>query len=234
MMMQTQTKAATLWQTLGLWAASMVLILGGFALPAQATGVYDVPYTTPDQPIWLVDQADAISRANSGRLNRELKDLAEKTGKGLHFVTIRRLDYGKTMEEFATKVFAKWYPNAEDGAEDMVIAIDVLTNNVAIASGANLQTDFPAELIKSIAEQTIAYPLRESAYNQALIDAKTRVGTIFAGKEDPGAPKLADINIESTFTKAEDTKTTSSTIWVVVLLILATVIPMGTYWWYVR
>ena len=181
-----------------------------------------------------MDQSESISRASSGRLNRELKELAEQTGKGLHFVAIRRLDYGQTMEDFVAKVFDKWYPEAEDGADEMVIALDVLTNNVAIASGTNLQADFPTEITKSIAEQTVGYPLRDSAYNQALLDAKARVGTIFAGQEDPGAPQLAEINIESTFTKAEDTKTTSSTIWVVVLLILATVIPMGTYWWYVR
>lgn len=233
-MIMMQTKVAKLWQKLGLWVVAMVLASGGFALPAHAAGVYDVPFTTVDQPIWLVDQADAISRASSGRLNRELKTLAETTGKGLHFIAIRRLDYGQTMEEFATKVFDKWYPDAETGADEMVIAIDVLTNKVAIATGSNLQADFSTEIIKSIAEQTVAYPLRDSAYNQALLDAKARVGTIFAGQEDPGAPKIADINIESTFTKAEDTKTTSSTIWVIVLLVLATVIPMGTYWWYVR
>ncbi len=230
----TESKTTSRWQKLGLWLASMVLAFGGFALPAQATGVYDVPYTTPDQPVWLVDQAESISRANGGRLNRELEELAETTGKGLHFVAIRRLDYGQTMDEFAEKVFAKWFPTAEDGANDMVLAIDVLTNNVAIALGENLEAQFPEETIKSITEQTVGYPLKNSAYNQALFNAKTRVGTIFNGEADPGPPQIAEINVESTFTKAEDTKTTSSTIWVIVLLILATAIPMGTYWWYVR
>ena len=84
--MMMQTKTTSRWKKLGLWLASVVLVFGGFALPAHATGVYDVPYTTPDQPIWLVDQAESISRANSGRLNRELEELAAKTGKGLHFV----------------------------------------------------------------------------------------------------------------------------------------------------
>jgi uncharacterized protein len=211
-----------------------MLGFGGFVLPAHATGVYDVPYATPDQPIWLVDQAEAISRANEGRLNHDLAELAEKTGKGLHFVAIRRLDYGQTMQEFTDKVFAKWFPTPEVSGNEVVVALDVLTNNVAIAIGENLQEALPAATAESITVETIGYPLRNSAYNQALLEAEERIGAIFAGQPDPGPPEIAEINIESTFTKAEDTKTTSSTIWLIVLLVLATVIPMATYWWYVR
>ncbi|MFN9317428.1 MAG: YgcG family protein, partial [Microcystis sp.] len=39
-------------------------------------------------------------------------------------------------------------------------------------------------------------------------------------------------NIESTFTTAEETDDKNATIWVIVLLVLATVIPMVTYFWY--
>jgi uncharacterized protein len=224
--MKSQPKSLRWWQKLGVWLAALLLAVGGFTPAAQATGVYDVPYATADQPVWLVDQAEAISRANEGRLTRELDDLAAKTGNGLHFVAIRRLDYGQTMEEFADKVFAKWFPTPEAGANEAVVAVDVLTNNVAIALGENLQA--------LVIGETIGYPLRSSAYNQALLDAKARLGAILSGEADPGPPDIAEINIESTFTKAEDTKTTSSTIWVVVLLLLATIIPMATYWWYVR
>lgn len=229
-----QPKNLQWWQKLGVWLATVMLAFGGLMLPAHATGVYDVPYATPDQPIWLVDQAEAISRANEGRLDRELAELAAKTGKGLHFVAIRRLDYGQTMEEFTEKVFAKWFPTPEVGADEVVIALDVLTNNVAIAVGENLTDLIPAATAASITGETIGYPLRSSAYNQGILDAKARIGAIFAGEPDPGPPEIAEINVESTFTKAEDTKTTSSTVWVVVLLVLATAIPMATYWWYVR
>lgn len=229
-----QPKTLPRWHKLGLWLASIMLVFGGFALPAHATGVYDVPYATPDQPIWLVDQSEAISRANEGRLNRELAELADQTGDGLHFVAIRRLDYGQTMDEFTEKVFSKWFPTAEAGANEVVIAMDVLTNNVAIAVGENLKELIPAETAESIVGETIGYPLRQSSYNQALLDAEARVGALFAGEADPGPPEISEINVESTFTKAEDTKTTSSTIWLIVLLVLATAIPMGTYWWYVR
>lgn len=229
-----QPKCLQWWQKLGCWLATLMFVCGGLAFPAAATGVYDVPYGSVDQPIWLVDQAEAISRANEARLSRELADLAEKTGRGLHFVAIRRLDYGQTMAEFTDKVFAKWFPTAEAGADQVVVAMDVLTNNVAIAVGDNLKELIPAATAQSITEETIGYPLRNSSYNQALLDASARIGAILEGQADPGPPEIAAINIESTFTKAEDTKTTSSTIWVVVLLVLATAIPMATYWWYVR
>lgn len=232
--MMLQSTCWQWWQKLGIWCAAVLLAIAGYVVPAHAAGVYDVPFGSVDQPIWLVDQAEAISRANEGRLNRELADLAAKTGRGLHFVAIRRLDYGQTMAEFTDKVFAKWFPTPETGANEVVVAIDVLTNNVAIAVGDNLKDLIPATTAESITGETIAYPLRSSSYNQALLDAAARIGAIFEGKADPGPPDIAEINIESTFTKAEDTKTTSSTIWVVVLLILATAIPMATYWWYVR
>ncbi|WP_099239659.1 photosystem II repair protein Psb32 [Synechococcus sp. BDU 130192] len=232
--MISQPKSLQWWQKLGVWLATVLFTFGSFVSAAQATGVYDVPYATGDEPIWIVDQAEAISRANEGRLNRELSELAETTGKGLHFVAIRRLDYGQTMEEFTDKVFAKWFPTPEAGADEIVVAMDVLTNNVAIALGNNIQELIPPETAESITGETIGYPLRSSSYNQAFLDAEARIGTILNGEADPGPPDIAEINIESTFTKAEDTKTTSSTIWVVVLLLLATIIPMATYWWYVR
>lgn len=229
-----QAKRSMGWHRLGVWLATVMLALGVFVLPAHATGVYDIPYGTVDDPVWVADQAEAISRANESRLAREASELASQTGNGIHFVAIRRLDYGQTMEDFVNKVFAKWFPTPEAGANEVVIAMDVLTNNVAIAVGEGLQGLLTDEVATSVTDETIAYPLRSSSYNQAFIDASARLGAILSGEADPGPPEINDINIDSTFTKAEDTDTQSSTIWVVVLLVLATAIPMATYWWYVR
>ncbi len=43
---------------------------------------------------------------------------------------------------------------------------------------------------------------------------------------------MQDISLEGTFATAEETDDKSATIWVVVLLALATLIPMVTYFWY--
>jgi uncharacterized protein len=56
---------------------------------------------------------------------------------------------------------------------------------------------------------------------------------VLSGLEDPGPPEVKELNIEGTFTTAEETDDRSATIWTIVLLVLATVIPMVTYFWYV-
>jgi uncharacterized protein len=77
-------------------------------------------------------------------------------------------------------------------------------------------------------------PLKDGAkYNQALIDASQRLGAVLSGAEDPGPPEARTVSIESTFTSAEETDDNSATLWVIVLLVLATAIPMATYFWYV-
>ena len=77
-------------------------------------------------------------------------------------------------------------------------------------------------------------PLREgNKYNEAFAAASTRIATVLSGEPDPGAPEVVDnIQVEGTFKKAEETDQGNATVVVVVLLVLATVIPMVTYFWY--
>jgi uncharacterized protein len=79
----------------------------------------------------------------------------------------------------------------------------------------------------------MAAPLKDGAkYNQALLSASRRLVAVLSGETDPGPPQVQAINIESTFASAEETDDKSATIWVIVLLFFATVIPMATYFWY--
>jgi uncharacterized protein len=82
----------------------------------------------------------------------------------------------------------------------------------------------------------VLYPLLEGdKYNQAFLAASDRLGAVLSGKEDPGPPAFDDsFDSESTFASAEATAENrgSTTILLVVLLVLATVIPMATYFWY--
>ena len=76
-------------------------------------------------------------------------------------------------------------------------------------------------------------PLKDGAkYNQALIEAEKRLTAVLSGQTDPGPPLVQDISLEGTFATAEETDDKSATIWVVVLLALATLIPMVTYFLY--
>ena len=219
------------------------LIISGFALiftifilaaPVLATGVYDIANPNTED-VWVIDQAQEISLANQRKLSNTFQQLAGDTGQEIRMIAVRRLDYGETIDSFADEVFTSWYPNAEAKANQTLLVIDTLTNNVAIRTGENAQKLVNPEIANSIVEETIGYNLRNgNKYNQAFLDASDRLVAVLSGEEDPGPPAITnDVQIEGTFTKAEDTDDGIATIWVVVLLLLATVIPMVTYFWYV-
>lgn len=221
-------------QRLILWLLSVIFLLGIPALPAQATGIYDLPSLSAGSPTWIVDRADAISLANESKLNGKLKQLAQQTGNEVRLVIVRRLDYGETIDSFADKIFSKWYPTPETEANQTLLVVDTLTNSTAIRWGVAVKPLLSDETAASVVSETVAIPLREgSKYNQALLDASSRLAAVLSGQPDPGPPEAQEINIESTFASAEETDDASATVWVVVLLLLATAIPMATYFWYV-
>ena len=213
---------------------SLLLVTGLVAAPASATGVYDLPNLSAGTSTWVVDQADVISLANEGKLSNALKKLAQQTGNEVKMVAIRRLDYGETIDTFADKLFAKWFPTPEEQANQTLLVIDTLTNNSAIRTGEAVKKIVTDEIAESVASETVQVPLREgSKYNQAFLDASDRLVAVLSGQPDPGPPAVKEVNIEGTFATAEETNDRSATIWVIGFLIVATIIPMVTYFWYV-
>lgn len=221
-------------QGLILFVFSCLIAIGTFVPIANATGVYDLPALGAGSSTWVVDRADAISSANEGKLNKDLKQLAQKTGNEVRMVVIRRLDFDETIDSFADELFDRWYPTSEDKANQTLLVIDTLTNQTAIRTGDTTSQKLTDDIAQSVVAQTVAVPLKDGAkYNQALLDANNRLSAVLSGEPDPGPPTVQEINIDSTFTSAEETNDRSATIWVVVILVLATVIPMVTYFWYV-
>ena len=212
----------------------LILAITCLATSASATGLLDLPDFDADK-VWVVDTADAISNANESKLTNTFEELADQTGQEVRMVAIRRLDYGETVDSLADKIFQDWYPNAEAKANQTLIVLDTLTNNAAIRSGNSAQNLIGEEAAESIINDTMGYNIRNgNKYNQAFNEAGDRLVAILSGQEDPGPPVMEDdIQIEGTFTKAEDTDDSSATIWVIGFLIVATVIPMATYYWYV-
>ena len=213
---------------------ALIFALGVLAHPAYATGVKDLPNLGNDSA-GVVDQAEVISRINEGKLNNTLKKLAKDTGNGVSLVAIRRLDYGETIDSFADKLFNTWFPTPEARANQTLLVVDSLTNNVAIRTGEAVKEVMGDDIAQSVAVDTVGVPLREdSKYNQALLDASDRLVAVLSGNPDPGPPEVQDtLNIEGTFTAAEDTDAGNATIWVIGLLIVATIIPMATYYLFV-
>ncbi len=212
----------------------IVLTISLLTAPAIATGLFDLPTFDAEQ-VWVVDTADAISTSNQSKLTNTFKELADQTGQEVRMVAIRRLDYGETVDSLADEIFKDWYPTSEAQANQTLIVLDTLTNNVAIRTGDSAQALVSQEIAQSIVNDTIGYDIRNgNKYNQAFIDAGDRLVAVLSGQADPGPPAMEDeIQIEGTFTKAEDTDQGSATIWVIGFLIVATIIPMATYYWYV-
>lgn len=215
-------------------ALLLVFALSCVATPAIATGLFDLPNFDADK-VWVVDTADAISGANQSKLTKTFKELADNTGQEVRMVAIRRLDYGETVDSLADEIFKDWYPDGEIQANQTLIVLDTLTNNAAIRTGDSAKTLVNAETAKSIIDETVGYNIRKgNKYNQAFLDSGDRLVALLSGQEDPGPPIMEDeIQTEGTFTTAEDTDDSSATIWVIGFLIVATVIPMATYYWYV-
>lgn len=216
---------------------ALLLLLTGIVTPnALATGVYDIPTVTPGQSTWVIDQGEVLSRSSEGETSKNLESLAKNTGNEIRIVTIRRLDYGETIDSLTQELFDKWFPTDEIKANQGLLVLDTLTNTSAFLTGKKVKDIMSDDIAKSIAQETLLFPLQQGdKYNQAVVSAGDRLVTVLSGKEDPGPPKIVDnIQAERTYKTSEETKKEqgNSTIWVIGLLIAATVIPMATYFWY--
>ncbi|MBW4694720.1 MAG: TPM domain-containing protein [Lyngbya sp. HA4199-MV5] len=212
--------------------AVFVLAAQLFALPAGATGVGEVP--KPKAGTWIVDQAEILSRSNEGKIATTLADLAKETGKEVHFVTIHRLDYGETIETFTDKLFDRWFPTPEASANQALLVLDNLTNNVALSAGEGVKARLSDDIAESVTQETVLIPLKEgNQYNRALLGAGDRLAAVLSGRPDPGPPTLTDnVQVEGTFATPEQTKESNATVWVIGFLVVATVVPMATYYFY--
>lgn len=222
-------------QRLILPLALMILATQLAVYPAGATGVYQMPKVSAGDRTWVIDQADVLSRVNEGKISNILENLANQTGKEVRVVTVRRLDYGETPESFTKDLFEQWFPASEAQADQTLLVIDTLTNGIGIRTGEQVKTLLSDSVAQSVTSETMLAPLRDGEkYNQAFLDASDRLAAILSGKPDPGPPQIAKIQTESTFKKAEETDTNNATVWVIGLLLAATIIPMATYYLYVR
>ena len=202
------------------------------ATPASATGVYEIPNFNPDT--WVIDRGEVLSRSNESQLSNNFADLANKTGNQIRIVTIRRLDYGETVQSFTEALFDKWFPTAEEKANQVLLILDSLTNYSAIVTGDKVKSLLPEDTAESVASETLLVPLRDgNKYNQAFLDVSDRLSQILSGEADPGPPEVNDtVQVEGTFGKVEGEERSNAVAWIVGLLIAATVIPMATYYIY--
>ena len=205
------------------------------AAPALATSMYTMPQSITSDT-WVLDEASQISRINEGKISDQLKTLAQNTGNEIRFVTVHRLDYAVTAQSFADELLERWFPTPEEQANQTVIVLDDVTNNIGISVGDETSNVLTDEIASSVVDETMKVPLlRSNQYNQSFTDATDRLVAVLSGEPDPGPPVYDNsVETERTYATAEETEASRgvSTAWVVVLLVAATVIPMATYYWY--
>ncbi|NEP03657.1 MULTISPECIES: photosystem II repair protein Psb32 [Okeania] len=226
-------------QNLQTLIVSLLLIIMATILPissASATGVYQMPSLVAGARTFIVDDAEVFSRITESKLNNTLESLANTTGNEVRFVTIRRLDYGETVDSFTEKLFDKWFPTPETKVNQTLIVLDTLTNNDAIRVGDAVKELMSNDITQSVVDETIQVPIRDgNKYNEAFLAASDRLSAVLSGEPDPGPPEVKDelaAQVLATFKSAEETDDQSATILVVVLLVVATIVPMVTYFWY--
>lgn len=214
-----------------LLAATASILL---ATPAWATGIYDIPSVSAGDANWVVDDADVLSRIGKGKIASTLTQINEKTGAQVRFVTIRKLDYGETIESFTNSLFESWFATPEAQAKQVLLVLDTLTNNSWIRVGDGVNPALTEDIARSVADETLMVPIRDGdKYNEGFDEASQRLIAVLSGEPDPGPPQVRDtVQVEGTFATAEETEATksNSTLTVILLLIGATVIPMVTYY----
>ena len=219
-----------------LWSLVMAaaLVVTSLIAPsaALATGLADFPGQRPSSHV--LDSADVLSRAASGDVNQRLEQFSE-LGVDARLVTLRRLDYGVSLETLGEELLQQWQDEASrDGL--LLLLIEAQNNSAAIVASSALLEQLPASLLSSTAINTMGLPLREgSRYRQASLDALGRLEVVLNGGEDPGPPQLVErMPVETNIPTKEETESSNAFLWVVVLLVVGTLVPMITWWVFSR
>lgn len=210
------------------------MLLAGLCWPleALATGVQDFPAQLPSSAV--IDTADLLSRAASNDLEKRLQSLHEDHVDA-RLLTLRRLDYGLSLESLGQQLIERWSATDPD-SNLLLLLIESQNNSAAVVASAELLNQLPDTLLSSTAISTMGLPLREGArYRQAGLDALDRLDTVLQGGEDPGPPQLLErLPIETNIPTKEETASSNALLWVVVLLVVGTLVPMITWWVFSR
>jgi uncharacterized protein len=196
---------------------------------ANALSLADLPAEPPASRV--LDQADVLSRASKAELEKRLEGL-EADHVDAHWVSVNRLDYGLSLQQLGTQLLERW----SGDQPQLLLLVDSQTKTAAVLASPSLERQLPATLLRSTARTTMALPLREGdRYRQAGIDALERLQAVLDGGEDPGEPlvEVAPVAASNIPTR-EETASSNAFTWVVVLLVVGSVVPMATWWFFSR
>ncbi|WP_320676868.1 photosystem II repair protein Psb32 [Prochlorococcus sp. MIT 1300] len=213
-------------------ALALLISLVVFILPSYALSPNDFPSDRPDKQVY--DSANVLSRSTKGEIEKRLLDLG---GDRLdaRLITLRSLDYGTTLSGFGEGLIKNWTSGSLlENKPLLLILIDAQTNQTAVLSDEQLKKQLPDSLLRSTARTTISTPLKEGQrYRKASVDGINRLEIVLNGGEDPGPPKEAQA-LPSNVPTRNQTENSNAIIWVVGLLVIGTIVPMATWWFFSR
>ncbi len=190
----------------------------------------DLPLKAPSSSV--LDGAEVLSRATVTDLENKL-DSFEQAHVQARLITLRRLDYGLSLNELGDQLLQRWQ-NPDDA--QILLLIETKSNSAAIRGDREAEPLLPQSLLASTADTTMAQPLRDGGlYRQAVLDGLNRLSTVLAGAEDPGPPlQVEQIAVVSNVPTAEETASSNARTWLIALLVVGTVVPMATWWVFSR
>ena len=202
-----------------------------WAPPSIATSPAALGGSLPESLV--IDDADVLSRASRGELESKLRSFDDQRVDA-RLITIRRLDYGITLNSFGEELLDIW--SSPTGNPLLLMLIETQNKRSAVVADSDLKAQLPSSLLSSTARTTMTVPLREGdRYRQASVDGLTRLATVLSGGEDPGPPQeIERVTLPTNIPTKAETEESDATKWVIILLVLGTIIPMATWWVFSR
>jgi uncharacterized protein len=207
---------------------SLLLLVPG----AMAVAPIDFPSTAPEESV--TDSAEVLSRASRSDIGARLDQLhAEKVDARL--VTLRRLDYGLSLNQFGVQLLERWSSDASD-LPMLLFLIESQNKQAAVVAAPTLSERLSKDLLTSTARTTMSQPLRDGdRYRQASLDGISRLEVVLSGGADPGPPvEVERTTLPTNIPTAEETKESNAFTWVIVLLVVGSIVPMATWWIFSR
>ena len=199
---------------------------------ATAVAPIDFPASAPNESV--TDAAEVLSRASRSDIAVRLEQL--KTEKvDAHLVTLRRLDYGLTLNQFGDQLLERWSSEAQD-LPLVLFLIESQNKQAAVVADPLLSERLSKDLLASTGRTTMSQPLRDGdRYRQSSLDGISRLEVVLSGGADPGPPvEVERTTLPTNIPTAEETKESNAFTWVVVLLVVGSIVPMATWWIFSR
>ena len=205
------------------------LVPGAFAISTE-----DFPVTRPEAHV--VDSADVLSRVTRSQIEGRLDELGNER-LDARLITLRKLDYGVSLSSFGSSLIDRWSSNTgERELPLLLLLIDAQTKQTVVLADSSLKSTLPDALLQSTGRTTMNQPVvGGERYQQASFDALTRLQVVLDGGDDPGPPiETFSVIKQTNIPSQEQTQNSNATLWVVVLMVVGTIVPMATWWVFSR